>query len=161
LTPGKTSGYNSKTMATDRYRSIVDLHIILMKEDAVLLGKRQNTGFQDGSFHLPAGHLEKDETLISGAIREAAEELGVIIAAKNLHFVLLLHQFSGEGRIAVFFEATEWQGEPCNLEPDKCSALEWYSVADLPDNMVPYARAALEQYRSGHFFATFGWDSHS
>jgi len=34
-----------------RYRACVDVHLILRCGEEILLGKRQNTGFADGSWH--------------------------------------------------------------------------------------------------------------
>ncbi|WP_267965842.1 hypothetical protein [Streptomyces sp. NRRL F-5053] len=40
-----------------RYTSCVDLHLLLRDEQRrVLLGRRQNTGFADGAWHLPSVH---------------------------------------------------------------------------------------------------------
>jgi 8-oxo-dGTP diphosphatase len=46
--------------------------------------------------------------------------------------------------MALFFGAARWRGEIKNLEPDKCRDLEWFSLDELPEAMVPYARTALE-----------------
>lgn len=145
-------------MTSVRHRSIVDLHIILRRGDCVLLGKRCNTGFCDGFYHLPAGHLEANESVLTGTVREISEELGIAVLVENLKFAFFLHQRSGDGRIALFFETSLWDGEPTNLEPDKCASLEWFPLAKLPQEMVSYARFTLERYNAGEFFALFGWE---
>ena len=44
-----------------------------------------------------------------------------------------------------------------NMEPDKCDDLSWFDVSDLPDNTIPYIRQAIENYRRGEWFTSFGW----
>jgi 8-oxo-dGTP pyrophosphatase MutT (NUDIX family) len=79
---------------------VVDLHLILRQGVRILLGLRQNTGFSDGMYHLPAGHLEDGETISAGAIREAKEELGIDLHPADLHLVHVMHQRSG--RLSLF-----------------------------------------------------------
>src|SRR5690349_3906340 len=116
---------------------IVDLHLILRQGNRILLGLRHNTGFADGCYHLPAGHLKDGETVIAGAVREAREELGVDIDQADLRFVHVMHQRSG--RVSLFFEVSKWSGDLANAEPDKCKSLDWFAADRLPANMVRYA----------------------
>jgi 8-oxo-dGTP pyrophosphatase MutT (NUDIX family) len=139
-----------------KHRLITDLHLILRDGTRVLFGLRRNTGFADGLYHLPAGHLEADETIIAGTLREAKEELGIEIAPADLELVHTMHH--REGRLALFFEVRGWSGEINNAEPDKCAALAWIAGDALPQNLVPYARAALERISAGQCVSTFGWD---
>jgi 8-oxo-dGTP pyrophosphatase MutT (NUDIX family) len=139
-----------------KHRLITDLHLILRDGASVLFGLRRNTGFADGLYHLPAGHLEADETVIAGAAREAKEELGIDIALVDLELVHTMHL--REGRLSLFFEVRDWSGEISNAEPDKCASLAWIPRDALPQNLVPYARAALERIESGQRLSTFGWD---
>lgn len=46
---------------------------------------------------------------------------------------------------------------PENREPDKCSGLRWFPLGDLPDHLIPYCSAALEQIKTNHCFSIFGW----
>ncbi len=61
-------------------------------------------------------------------------------------------------RIDFFFEATSWEGEPQNNEPNKCDDLSWFSIAHLPKNTIPYIKIAIENYRKNIVFSEFGWD---
>jgi 8-oxo-dGTP pyrophosphatase MutT (NUDIX family) len=53
------------------------VHIFFIRGGTVLLLRRFNTGYEDGNYSVPAGHLEGDETVVQAAIREAREEIGV------------------------------------------------------------------------------------
>ena len=139
-----------------KHQLITDLHLILRDGGKVLLGLRQNTGFADGLYHLPAGHLEPDESIVAGAAREAKEELGIDIVPGDLDLVHTMHQ--REGRLSLFFDVRSWSGEIHNAEPGKCAVLAWVSCDGLPENLVAYARAALAHIRDGQRVSTFGWE---
>jgi 8-oxo-dGTP diphosphatase len=139
------------------HRLIVDLHLILRQGDRILLGLRSNTGFADGLYHLPAGHLEDGETVTVGAIREAREELGVDIDPADLHLAHVMHNRCG--RLSLFFEVARWSGDIVNAEPHKCKALDWFTVDRLPSNMVRYAMVALDLIRNGSTLGLYGWQS--
>ena len=142
---------------TERKGLIVDLHLILRQGDRILLGLRRNTGYSDGLYHLPAGHLEDGETVIAGAMREAGEELGVEIDAADLQLVHVMHNRSG--RVSFFFDVARWAGDIVNAEPDKCAALDWFAADRLPSNMVRYAAVALDLIRNGSTLGLYGWKS--
>ena len=89
--------------------------------------------------------------------REAREEAGIEIAPENLRVVGVMHRKSTEERIDFFLAATEWAGEITNREPTKCDELAWFDLDRLPENVIPYVRRALENYRRGRWFDSFGW----
>ncbi|MEV0076837.1 NUDIX domain-containing protein [Nocardia neocaledoniensis] len=140
-----------------KYRVLVGVHLVLLDADRrVLLGRRLGTGFGDGLFHVPAGHLEAGETAVAGLIREAREEVGVEIAPGDVEFAHVLHSHE---RVQMFFVVRRWRGEVSNREPDKCSELRWFAVGELPADMVEYCRVALDAVVAGRTFAEFGWQN--
>ncbi len=143
----------------ERYRSIVDVYVLLRRDGKILLMERANTGYADGQLCPPSGHLEQGESVIDGAIREAAEEVGVALRRKNLRFVHIVHHRNplGQARIGFFFEATQWEGEPSNREPAKCAGLLWADPDKLPSNTVGYTAAAVAQIQAGSEFSVHGW----
>jgi 8-oxo-dGTP pyrophosphatase MutT (NUDIX family) len=104
---------------------------------------------------LPAGHLEDDETVTSGAVREAKEELAIDIDPAALDLVHVMHQ--GSGRSSLFFEVNSWSGQIANGEPDKCESLPGFRKTNCPTIWFHYARAALELIHGGKNMSTFGW----
>jgi 8-oxo-dGTP diphosphatase len=143
--------------ANDRHD--VGVHLVLVRDGFVLLGKRQNTGFADGLYHAPGGHLDADETLLQAAIREAHEELGIRLEPDELTCVHVQHHRDhDEARIGFWFAASSCRGEPTNLEPDRCAHLAWFPLDRLPANLVPYAAAAFAHYRSATMFSLHGWE---
>lgn len=119
------------------------VHVIFERVGEVLLMRRANTGFFDGLFSLPGGHVEPGESIRMAAIREMAEELDVGIEAADLDLVGVVHRLSDTNRIDFFLRARRWQGEPRRAEADKCDALLWAPPQGLPGNTVSYIRDAL------------------
>ncbi|MGW3241389.1 methyltransferase domain-containing protein [Streptomyces sp. NPDC001070] len=137
-----------------RHAEIVDVHLILRRGDEVLLGRRVNTGYADGLLHAPSGHVEDGEDVLTAMVREAHEEVGVVLRPEDVAVALVMqHRAPGGGeRIGWFFEADGGVHEPVNREPGKCSELGWFPLDALPDDMVAYCRAGLEAYRAGERF---------
>ncbi|PXX58828.1 ADP-ribose pyrophosphatase YjhB (NUDIX family) [Nocardia tenerifensis] len=142
---------------TRRHKVTGDVHLVLRRGDDVLFGQRQNTGFEDGAWHLPSGHLEADESVIAALIREADEEIGVTIKPEDVHFAHIMHNSSSGGRMTFFFTVRNWQGESKNQEPDKCAELHWFSADELPEHMIDYCRVAMQSIADGNSFSVYGW----
>jgi len=141
-----------------RYTSHVDLHLILRdNQGQVLLGQRQNTGWADGQLGLPSGHLEDGESATAGTAREAEEEVGVLVKTDNLRLAHLMHHRTTAGRVALFFEATDWSGEITNTEPDKCAGWSFVDPATPPAGLVPYIAQALRHIAAGEIYSEGGW----
>ncbi len=140
-----------------RFRVIGDVHLLLLKDEQILLGQRINTGYGDGAYHPPSGHLEEGESVIEALIRETKEEIGVTIYPDDISFAHVMHNASGGGRVAFFFTVSRWEGDPINIEPDKCAKLRWFPLHELPEHMIGYARAALQGYVAGEAFSTYGY----
>lgn len=140
-----------------RFKLTGDVHLLLLnRERQLLFGCRQNTGFEDGAWHVPSGHLEVGESVITALIREAKEEVGITIDPRHVEFTHVMHNASGGGRMAFFFTVHRWTGVPENLEPGKCAGLRWFSLDELPERLIPYCREALECIATEHCFSTFG-----
>jgi len=135
----------------------VTVHLLFFREDQILLLRRFNTGYADGQYSVPAGHLDGGETVIAAAAREAEEETGVRIKLSDLVFSSVLHRNDGEERVDFFVHVLDWQGEPVNTEPEKCDELRWVNVDELPDNIIPYIKRAIQNHRGGITFDEFGW----
>lgn len=122
------------------------VHVVFSREDgAVLLMRRSGTGFFDGLYSLPGGHVEAGERVVQTAVREAREELDITVAPQDLAYVGVMHRLSDTHRLDFFMAARVWSGVPRIAEPDKCDDLRWVFVDALPANTVPYIAAALRE----------------
>ena len=128
-----------------------------MRGNRVLLLRRYNTGYQDGNYSVVAGHLNGGESILDATIREAREEIGIEVAVQDLDIVGVMHRLSDDERIDFFLTASSWEGQVTNEEPDRCDQLAWFDMERLPENLIPYVRRALENYRHGRWFDSFGW----
>jgi len=133
----------------------VTVHLFFFRNNQILLLRRFNTGFRDGEYSVPAGHLDGGETVMQAAVREAEEETGVQIAEIDMTFSTVMHRIEDDERVDFFVEVHNWQGEPFNAEPEKCDDLRWVDTHTLPDNTIPYVRQALAQHLAGHRFAEY------
>jgi 8-oxo-dGTP diphosphatase len=141
--------------------TIIDVHVLLVREREVLLTRRRGT-YGGGMWHLPSGKLDAGESVLAAAVREVREEVGVLVAPGDLRHVHTMH-VAGSGpqpRLGMFFEARRWDGEPANKEPEKCSAVDWFALDDLPDDMIPYPLAGIRAYIDGVPFGQLGWADH-
>ncbi len=145
-------------MATShRHQLTTDVHLILLADNQILFGRRQKTGYEDGAYHPPSGHLEAGESVVTALIREAKEEIGITIKPEAVEFAHVMHNASSGGRAAFFFMVREWDGEPENREPEKCSELAWYPLDALPGHLIAYCRTALEHIAADRPFSIYGW----
>ncbi|MBI2644533.1 MAG: NUDIX domain-containing protein [Candidatus Wildermuthbacteria bacterium] len=150
-------------MPGERFKITPAVHLILQKGEKIFLSLRKNTGWHDGEYSLPSGHLEGNETLLEAMTREAKEEIGITVASEDLRLVHVMHRKqSDQERIDFFFSATKWSGEPENKEPEKCGGLGWYEIPSLgvilPIDIIPYVEQAVRQSFGGKFYSEYGWD---
>ncbi|PCI30581.1 MAG: NUDIX hydrolase [SAR324 cluster bacterium] len=121
--------------------------VILLDERKVLLGLRKNTEAFDGYWAFVGGRVEPGESLQDALVREAWEEIGIRIDPGGLKEPVV-HRERGKTmeRTHFMFEVRHWQGDPVNREPELCAQVSWFSVDDLPQNMIPFCKEALKDY---------------
>ena len=125
----------------------------LLKNDTVLMAKRASTAdWAPDMWHFPGGKVESNEAVQDAAVREIAEEVGVQISANSLRFLGVAGYRDDKRDMDIFFFATsEWTGEIENREPEKCQAIEWFNIDDLPDSMPEHARIIMQNMNEPHF----------
>lgn len=144
-------------MATwkDRHKLVVAVYVVVADGEKILMMRRHNTGYMDGKYSLPAGHLDGGESATTAASRELQEELGIKTKSKDLMFLAVDHrldQQSGHERVHFFFEIKQWQGDPVNTEPEKCDDIAWFDRNKLPSNIAPEVKVVLEKIDSGQTY---------
>ena len=136
----------------NRHMIIPAVWMIIKNDDEVFLLRRQNTGWKDGWYTVPAGHIEKDESPMHAAIRELKEEANIDVSEENLSEPLI-HFYPSDDytheRVSLFFTVTGIDQIPINNEPHNADEAIWVKVNELPNNIVPILRQALEDIQNG------------
>ena len=141
-----------------RYTYVGSVYLLLIKDNKILLLRRCQTGFQDGNYGVPAGHLEGDETVREGCVRETKEEIGLDISPEDLEVVHVMQRKGHKDeRIDFFMTVKSYSGEIKNYEPDKCDDVRWFNLENLPDNTVDFMRVGIENYKKGIIYSEFGY----
>ena len=134
-------------MKKERFKLIPSVYLVLIKNNEILLSRRYNTGYFDNNYSFPAGHLDGGETLRQAMIREAKEEIGITLNSKDLELIHVMNRkIPDNERMDFFFTAKKWQGEPTIIEPEKCDDLRWFNVNNLPENIIPYTKQAIDSF---------------
>jgi 8-oxo-dGTP pyrophosphatase MutT (NUDIX family) len=149
----------------DRFRVVPAAYLIFRRRQQVLLQLRSGTGYMDGHWAMAAaGHVEEGESVFDAARREAAEEVGLVIAAADLAPATVMHRTGGnhksiDERVDFFFECRRWQGDPRVIEPTKAADLQWFDLNALPEPVAPHERYVLDHLAVGTLptVTTFGF----
>ena len=124
-------------------------YLILEKDGKILFMRRFQTGYMDGAYGLPSGHLEDNENPEQCVIREVKEEIDIEI--KNPQFVCVT--YTKENYLDLFFTVDDWTGEPRICEPSKCDDMQWFDKNHLPELMPPEVESAIQNYKEGNYYS--------
>lgn len=123
---------------------------------------RANTGYQDGKWGLPGGHVKENEPMHIAAAREALEEVGVEVDPDDIKLVFVMQRNkvteSIDDRVDFYFKASSWKGTPHNAEPAIHDDARWLSPSDSSEPFMDFIGASAKHILSDKQFATFGWD---
>ena len=119
----------------------VSVNLIVEKDNKICLMRRFNTDWCDGMYALMGGHVEDSENPIDAVVREAKEELGLIVESKDLQPILTMAV--NPDHIYLYFRCKKYIGEPKNCEPDQCDDLRFFDKDSLPDNIIGADKLAL------------------
>ncbi|HEY4526213.1 MAG TPA: NUDIX domain-containing protein [Candidatus Paceibacterota bacterium] len=141
-----------------RFKVVPAVYLMLIKDGQILLSRRFQTGYEDGNYSLPAGHLDGGETLTEALVREVKEEIDVVIKKEDIELKHTMNRkASDHERIDFFFTVRNWRGEPKIMEPNKCDDLKWFPLNNLPANIIPCVRFAIESVLSDKPYSEYGW----
>ena len=155
-------GVYFNNMVKERNKAVPAAYLVLIKEGMILLARRYNTGYYDGYYSLPAGHVEAGELPIDTLVREIKEEIGIDIDRSNAQLGHVMyrtkHDETGD-RTDFFFLANGYQGEVINQEPQKCDNVQWFPTGQLPENTIPYIRIVIGKIEQKIVSSELGLDT--
>lgn len=142
---------------SERYLSRIGVDIFLERKNEetgrkeILMLLRDGTGYYDGYYDLPGGHLEAEEDIFDGMIREAKEEIGIRLNREDMEILQIYHKWK-RGMLKFVFKTTKYEGEPINNEPENCAKIEWIDFENIPENTIPNIRKQLENIKTGVYY---------
>ena len=96
----------------------------------ILFMQRKNTGFKDGKYQLPAGHLESGELVKSALARELLEELCITVQESDMEVVHVGHRIAPDREyFDIYMNIQKYSGTITIGEPDKCSDLKFLDIS--------------------------------
>ena len=131
---------------------------MLKKGNKILLIKRKNTGYEDGKFAFPAGHVSENESLKTAMVREAKEEVVLDLKKQDLQFLTVMFKKAEKKYVNFYFFCEKYQGEAQNGEPDKCEEIGWFDIDHLPENMAQIERRIINDYKNNIVLDEYGWE---
>lgn len=141
----------------ERYSSKLVTDLMLTRENngkkEVLLALRKNTGYRDGEYELPGGHVDTGEDLMQAMVREAKEELLIDIKEADLKIAHILHHYTGD-HVNFILTTNVYEGIQSIGEPDKCEKLEWFDINELPTNITNKVKKSIEEINLNIFYSS-------
>lgn len=124
----------------------ISVQLILENENKILLMKRKNTGYEDGKYSLPGGHVESNEEIRKALIREAKEEIGIHMEVQDVEFYKVMHRKvnTEQEYVDFIFKANHWTGNVTNEEKDKCEEIIWVNKEEIPENTLSFIPQILK-----------------
>lgn len=113
----------------------VGVQAVITRRGSVLLQKRSGV-YGSGYWGLPGGHLKFGETFEAATRRELVEELGINAIALR-QFKAANTAYKNTHYVQIGMEVVQFSGEPNNREPEKCAAIGFFPLKDLPSPIFP------------------------
>jgi 8-oxo-dGTP diphosphatase len=155
------SDHECAMMPIQLQRPYLASYCIIRVNDTVLVQRRFNTGYLDGHWALPSGHVDDREDALAAASRELLEETSLIVKREDWQFVCAMHRRTDRTIIDLFFTTDKFAGTPCICEPMKCDGLAFFPMNALPQPFAGYVGAALDCVRGisprHGFYHSEGW----
>jgi 8-oxo-dGTP pyrophosphatase MutT (NUDIX family) len=134
------------------------VYLILEENGKYLFLKRANSGYMDGFYQFPAGHVDGGEPLKKDMVREAKEEINLELLEQDLKLSFIGHRFieTGVERLDFFFSCTRFDKKSIkNMEPEKCSEIIWLDKNN--SQIVPYIKEVIDKIDLGENYLDTGF----
>lgn len=143
-------------MKKEREKFLSSIYLIIKNDkNQILLQRRQGTKLWPGFLALPAGHIDEGENAYEALVREAKEELDILVNINDITdtFVVNRKNKSLSPYYDVYFEISKYDGNIIINEPEKCSELLWADINNLPTDMIKFEKEAINNNLKGIKFS--------
>jgi len=134
----------------------VGVGVMILKNGKILLGKRhpdkeEASGLKEaGTWTMPGGKLDFQESFEECAKRETLEECGIKL---NKVKVMCINNDKNEHAhfITIGLFSDDFEGEPKVIEPDKITEWSWFDLNNLPYPLFSPTKKMLDNYKENKF----------
>ncbi len=131
-------------------RSGVGVGILIIRDGKILLGKRKG-GTGAGTWCLPGGKLEMNESLEECAKREVKEETGMEV--DGLELVSISNDIAYDKHwVTIGMKPEIIKGEPVVNEPDQAEEWKWFDPDGLPEPLFEASKNLIDNYLSKRIY---------
>ena len=105
---------------------------IIEKEGKILLVQEKQERCY-GKWNLPAGHLDPNESIMQGAIREIKEETGCDVELTGI--ANIANRILKDDIMVTIVFSTKLVNETIRINPEEILDVKWWNIEDILNNM--------------------------
>ena len=105
---------------------------IIEKEGKILLVQEKQERCY-GKWNLPAGHLDSNESIMQGAIREIKEETGCDVELTGI--ANIANRILKDDIMVTIVFSTKLVNETIRINPEEILDVKWWNIEDVLNNM--------------------------
>lgn len=133
-------------------RPWVGIGVMIMNDEGKILLAQRKQSHGTGEYCFPGGHQRFGETIFESAKREIKEETSldinafeIISLADEMRYI----ESDGKHYVNIGVKGKYTGGEPKNMEPEKNTDWQWFSLDNLPENLFEGTEITLNNYKTG------------
>jgi len=132
---------------------------LLCVDDKVLLLRRSNASFGQGLYSLVGGKVENNERALHALQREIREEIALDIPEDAFKLVHTFHRNGTDNNLIAlcFIADISAMPMPKNNEPNKHDDMQFFKISELPSNIIPAHKQAIEYIQQQIGYSEHGW----
>lgn len=105
----------------------------VIEKDGKVLLVQEKQEICYGKWNLPAGHLDPNESIMQGAIREIKEETGCDVELTGI--ATIANRILEDDIFIEIIFATKLLNESIKIDPEEILDVKWWDIEDVLNNM--------------------------